>query len=562
MTKSLMQELLGETKKSLATSLRPAVSNSYELQRIMDLPRRALDLSQETVDAVNRTVRRSGAEMSLWPIQTAALVEAAEAGGLFAPIGVGHGKTLITLLLPLAMNSKSTVLLVPAQLKKQLAKEMPEYAKHFHIDPEVIKVFSYSQLSSAKGAMALEEAHPDLIVADEAHKLRRFTSARTKRFMRYMKANPNCRFCGLSGTMTTRSLVDYAHLVELALRKGSPVPNSYYTVQDWCGAIDVDPKEPRSPGALRKLCKEGESVRAGFRRRLVETKGVVATEEGALGTSLIVREAPFKGSEAIKKHIQLLNNTWKIGEDEIESALHAARAKAQLSCGFFYKWEWPDGKDQEWIDKRAEWHTACRQWLSTKARAGLDSPFLLTCAIKRGDIDSYTSKAWKDWKEVKDRPGPDTVAQWVCDSVIQYCIKWADKNKGIIWYKNNAVGEELGKYLPLYDSSKDASQATEDVIVCSIRAHGTGKNMQQYNNNLILSLPPNGTTVEQLFGRTHRPGQKEDEVFIDLMMHTDYLRNTYTKATADAEYMEETTGQKQKILYATKIIGKKRKQGK
>lgn len=530
----------------------PPVPNSYELKRILDLPRRVLDLSSELLDAVNEQVCLPSGTMRLWPIQATALVEAAEMDGLFAPIGVGHGKTLITLLLPLAMGSEATVLLVPAQLKKQLAVEMPKYAEHFRIPMDKITVKSYSDLSSAKGATCLEDLRPDLIVADEAHKLRRPKSARTKRFLRYMRENPGCRFCGLSGTMTTRSLVDYAHLVELALRKGSPVPKGYYNVKDWAGAIDVNPEEPRAPGALKKLCNEGEAVRSGFRRRLVDSKGVVATEEGALGTSLVLNEVKIKPSKKIQNYLRTLSKEWRIDEEEIESAVHYHRVQSQLDNGFYYRWEWPDGEDLEWKEARSEWARACRQWLATKSRSGLDSPFLLTCAIRRGEIDTYTTQCWEAWHAVKDRPGPDTVAQWVCDKVIKYADKWA-KKPGIVWYTHRAVGEKLKDYMRVYDADEDVTGAEEPSIACSIRAHGTGKNLQRYDRNLLLTVPPNGTTLEQLLGRTHRPGQKSDEVWVDWVSHTRYGRYAFDKAYADAQYMEETTGQKQKVLYAKKV---------
>jgi hypothetical protein len=58
---------------------------------------------------------------SLLTIQRLAILEAARVGGGIFPIGVGHGKTLTDLLLPLIMpECKVAVLLLPANLRAQL----------------------------------------------------------------------------------------------------------------------------------------------------------------------------------------------------------------------------------------------------------------------------------------------------------------------------------------------------------------------------------------------------------------------------------------------------------
>ena len=107
------------------------VSKSVEFMRILDIPRRVLKLDE--VPDVTPVFRREGGTMSFWPIQSAALIEAAEADGLFAPVSAGDGKTLISLALPEAMDSKRAVLLVPSQLKKKSEKEIPFYEKHFSL---------------------------------------------------------------------------------------------------------------------------------------------------------------------------------------------------------------------------------------------------------------------------------------------------------------------------------------------------------------------------------------------------------------------------------------------
>ena len=83
-------------------------------------------------------------------------------------------------------------------------------------------------LSRPESADLLEELDPDLIILDEAHNVASFKSARTKRVFQFFRDRPDCRAIVMSGTLTSKSLNDFSHLVELALRDGSPIPTSYF----------------------------------------------------------------------------------------------------------------------------------------------------------------------------------------------------------------------------------------------------------------------------------------------------------------------------------------------
>ena len=622
------------------------VQSSAEFLRIDALDRRVLDL--ENVEDVTPLFAKSG-ELSFRPIQSAALIEAANADGLFAAIGVGWGKELIGLALAEAFGSTNAVYIVPTDLKAQVIREANTfYGKHFHLPLDRITIISYHDLSDANTATILEEINPDAVICNEAHYLRHKESARTKRFMRFAKGHPQCKYAFMSGTMTTRSINDYAHLIELALRKNSPVPRGYREINNWAGALDVKPDYGMAPGVLKRFCAEGETVREGFRRRLVETEGVVATEEGAIGTSLIICKLVPKIPKSVKEQIAHVKKHWEIGGEEITDATTKARVLKQLASGFYYRWAWPnDEPDEEWLEARSNWHREVRQKLS-HASEGLDSPHLLAQAAERyrkweaagrprkdaayylklwegvdriekqrlwdkdhdyyffslwektydeepehvpcgldfpdldnlPDEDYFHKKAyegwlerekskkewdagcWNTWRLVKDRKLPPKETVWVDSFAVDYAIKWAAKQEepAIIWYSSTSLGERIAREggFPLFGGGTDASEIKVKVIVASIRTQGTGKNLQHYCRNLITELPPNGTTVEQTLGRTHRPGQEADEVINDWLGHTPELEDSMGKAIADAEYMEKTTGQKQKLLYATKITKKEK----
>ena len=640
------------------------VTASMEFRRIEALPRRVLDL--DSVQDVTPLFAKSG-ELSFWPIQSAALIEAALMNGLFGMVGVGKGKTLICLALPEAFDSKRAVYLTMPELKEQLGREMHSfYGKHFHLPVNRLHVVAYSELSSAKKAAILESIQPDLIIADEAHCLGRKESARTKRFLRYMEEHPGCRFAALSGTFTTRSITEYAHLAELALRKNTPLPRGYREIRDWAGAIDVKPEYPMSPGVLRRFCRDGESVREGFQRRLAESPGVIITTDSGPETELIIRKTKPEVPEDVERLIKQTKKTWEIEGTEIDTAIDMTKTLKQLSCGFYYRWVWPDDKpDYEWLEARKSWNGEVREKLKHSS-VGLDSPLLVEQAAERyyqwakagfprpapdkrylsgfwnGWLDKFQknynqktsrelvrwvfdgycmwessedqtggtgwksfelgrlvafwnrqckqikesidedllveialdlgrweeegrptpiaakmwqSEFWRAWREVKHRPKPPRKAVWISDFVVDAAIEWARRQSkpAIIWYAWSALGARIahkGRF-PFYGKGTDASESRDPVIVASIRAQSTGKNLQyHFSQNLLTTLPSSGKALEQLLGRTHRSGQKESRVTVDWFAHTHMLEAAMESAREDAVYMQETTGQRQRLLYA------------
>jgi hypothetical protein len=557
---------------------REGVGESPEFFRIRALPRRPMDL--EAFPDLTERYKRPGGTMRLRPVQSASLHDAEKADGLLGPIGCGRGKALTTLLLPTAMKSRRAVLLVPPQLKrKALELDIPALHRHWQINLAGIRVIAYSELSNASCAQLLDEINPDLIVADECHNLRHKSAARTKRFLRFMKEHPACRFAGLSGTITKRSIKDYQHLAELALRKNSPIPCHWGVLEEWAEALDVPrgDAEPMRPGALLAFCSSEELeeiarksptdaqefVRRGFRRRLIETQGVVATEDSDkdVGASLTITGLHPMVPAEVKVAIEALRNKWEIDGDELVDPMSVARVARELAGGFFYRWVWPNGvKDLEWLKARSDWNKELRQILKLN-RKGLDSPLEVIRAILAGKLKS---SFWEAWASVKDRPEPPTEAVWLSEYLVDESKRWAEERcskatPGIIWYSWTAFGERLAKKtgFPLYGpgTKTDPSFADpkkEPVIICSLAAHGTGKDLQKYCRNL-MTTPPGGAAWEQGIARTHRSGQTADEVTVEVFLHTLEMQSAWDNACADARYVEDSQGQKQRILYADKV---------
>jgi hypothetical protein len=588
------------------------VQPSQDLDRIASLPRRKVEFEKDTRAAAAWTEhlrRKDGGDkkcdcverwgyciLELRAIQGWGLECANNANGLLGLVGVGHGKEGLCILAPFAFEKcERAALFLPANLKPQLlTQNFPQWSAHFNVPSlaggaftagrPVLYVLSYHELSNAAATDLLRRIRPDLIILNEAHNLGRPEAARTKRFDRYMKENPKTRLFAVSGTLTKKSIKDYAHLSEYALRDRSPLPLFWPTVDEWAGALDASDR-PAPMGQLRIFCRAGETARDGFRRRLVETEGVVASEEGALDTILrIEARSPADLPAEIEGMIDDVRETWQRPDgEELVDALTKANVCRQLASGFFYRWRWPRQEPEplrvEWLNARKDWRKEVRDALK-RAREHLDSPLLLARAAirwhegfwhiepngERRFVPPHTRNApqptwealcWPRWKENKDKCLPETEAVWVNDFLVRDAAEWAKKHVGIVWYEHGCFGPRVAQLagIPHYGGGPDAStkilsEKAKRSIVASIKAHGTGKNLQMFSRNLIANPPSDGAAWEQLLARTHRPHQKADDVIADVYRHTEEMCEAFDRAVSRARYIQETTGSKQKLLYA------------
>ena len=118
-----------------------------------------------------------------------------------------------------------------------------------------------------------------------------------------------------------------------------------------------------------------------------------------------------------------------------------------------------------------------------------------------------------------------------------------------MWTEHVAFGEQFGANY--YGAGTELTNV-EGPVVLSVKAHGEGKNLQRWSRNLAVSCPSSGKAWQQLLGRTHREGQEADAVTADIYFHTQVLRDAWDTAVEDAHYLQDTTANRQKILYANR----------
>lgn len=548
------------------------IAPDTETMRILSLP----EVAASEVD-LTPSLRLPAGRVSLRPVQNTALHAIGHNRGLLGVIGVGHGKSLIALLAGTVLGSKLALVLAPASTVGQLRKTLAEARAHFRIPPT--HVLSYATLSRPEGTRLLEDymegvADRDVVlVADEAHRLKRHESARTKRVIRFLTKHPEIAFVALSGTMTAKSLKDFAHLAAMALKNNSPVPRDRAHLEAWSECMDVkgrpgpqhwsivSPLFERYTQGASPFQYSGETrsklVRQAFRERLRTSPGVITTQEGSIGCSLRLRavQVPLPADVELALQRVIDSGDDPAGEPIPDDAT-AWRVKRHLCQGFYYRWVWPDGiEDKVWLDARRAWGRHVRAELEQRAAEGYDSPLLVSNRVERELAQGRSAplhRAWQRWKGEKDKPAPPVEAVWVNPFLVQHAVAWvrAQKKSVILWYDSLAVEEALrATGLPVYGAGAEIPSKAHDCAM-SIQAHGVGKNLQPWSTMLVMSPPSSGHTWEQLLGRLHRQGQEADEVECYIYQHAPAFVDAMIQAVEDGRYIQDTTGNAQKLCYA------------
>jgi hypothetical protein len=371
-----------------------------------------------------------------------------------------------------------------------------------------------------------------------------------------------------------------------ALKERAPVPVTFQDLLDWGEALAFDPLHDEEPMVhAGALCLLGEPIREGFRKRLVESPGVIVLDSpSTVRASLTIQEvtSSITVPDNIEDAFHKLRTTWETpGGEVITSALEFARHAQEMVLGFYYRWVWPDNQpDFEWLLARRAWRQLVRHIIRYGYRGtDFDTELQVWNAVAAGHVpDSAPSKSelgimqpFKTWSAIKDRVDPQTEAVWLSEYMVDFAEEWVNRKPlaptdvwghrggGICWVAQDAVFQKLrhrlGTSLTFGGGDDHISQASgEHSIVASVHAHREGKNLQAFSRALVLSAPPGGQGWEQMMGRMHREGQTADEVTIEVMFHCVEQWNAFQQALRDARYAQETQGMRQKLLYADSIL--------
>jgi len=612
-------EHLGELRPTGQSSAKGRVANTAEFRRVYSLGRRPQGLPAWMVEEMTEWLKTEDGTWTLREVQAQALRELYDFGGVFVAAGVGHGKTLISLLAAMVVEAERPTLVVPAALRQKTLDEARDvYSEHWEIpvvgewdDPAAqLKVISYEMLGRAEKADWLDRRKPDLLIFDEVHKLKNRTAAVTRRVARFMaehKPTKDVRVVAMSGTVTQRKLADFAHVMSWCLGpEHSPVPQVKEELETWGRAVDRKVERRPDPGALTQLVEKAawqeacavkhpthrateqlKIVRSGLYDRFAATKGVIYTTTASVEASIYMGVLPIECGET-KDAIEVMRETKSLamtfGEHfETEETPEAVRDELlpqdtwrisrQMALGFYYVWDPP--APVEWMTARKAWRRFAREVIGDDPEhSPYDSELTVINAVDRIEAD----KPWhidnpamlaegiphlSAWREVRDAFTPNPVPRWFTDEPLEAIVASLRPNQPtLVWVEHRCVGEKLADMLGVpYFANKGLSSDGQSIeqwdttrhAVVSIAANSTGRNLQGWHRNLVVTPMPNGGAWQQMMGRTHRQGQENDEVYFRRVVACETNEDDYLKALNDAEYVELMTGEPQKLRMADKI---------
>jgi hypothetical protein len=571
-------EVQASLQRQIRRDFKNDVPDTPELRRVLSLPRRVWETDvienvgtvEDLAAQLSGFLRTPDGEQTLWPLQAKALQEAHDLGNLFGPIPVGDGKTLITYLAPTLLRAERPLLVVPAKLGKKTRREFGELQEHWQA-PGRYPIVSYEKVSREGGTKLLEDEHPDLLVFDEVHRLKNKNAAVTRRITKWMKEHPHTRVVALSGTITLRSLLDFAHVLAWCLPAPlRPLPQTPRELEAWAAAVDeIKSEEKRMAaglGALVLFCNDEEraagrdGVRSAIRRRIQETPGVVASKGQDVKASLNITLQLVDGyNERTHELAQGLNegvqpNGEIITDEDLSTRWRMMRT---LTSGFWYEWQPPP--PAEWLKARRAWKKCVRVWLN-KHIPGMESELLVTKRAAAGELDDGAKVLYGAWLDVRGTYEPNVVPVWEDDAMVRRVRAWTKAHTGIVWVSEVALGERLESELGLpyfhrmgLDRNKrpiEEALPADGCIVASVGGNSEGRNLQAWRDNVVVSPPPTGTVWEQMLGRTHRPGQTADEVWFDVLIGCRVEWLCWLQALRDARYASRIENPK-KLTYAT-----------
>lgn len=354
------------------------------------------------------------------------------------------------------------------------------------------------------------------------------------------------RVIGMSGTITTQTPKDFAHIAHMCLPGGNaPVPSTYVELDRWHLALGASVTEGARlhPGVLlQAFCDARENgldptqaARKGYGRRLFETPGVVGTTDDGVKASLQIGAHDAPASAAIDDAFAMLRGDrercqvnwdlesiargepahtgdirysgWKLPPcegheqqwqcvDGIEIYRHAL----ELALGFFYI---PKEKPPPyWLEARGYWRRFVRSRISLGkldselevANAALAFPVTIDEMRASNGEDPHKdprvggAHPYTHWVTIRDSYRLEKKATWICDSVLKSSADWLHSNsRGILWTRHVAFGKRLAEFcnVPYFgQEGRDAKGVYLDQVALA---------SDKFNGPIIASLDANKT---------------------------------------------------------------------
>lgn len=514
---------------------------------------------------------------------------------------------------------KKILLLIPSPLVEQLTKRDLQWArKKFPMTCPVrilagkpktqrlavakskapgLYISTYSLLSTVDAVDLLNSVDPGLIILDECHYVKEYRTPRTKRLFNFIKEKQP-QLVAMSGTITSKTIKEYHHIIRACLDEGSPLPRSVNQMMDLAELVDAGvesitgqqaaPWEPFRQWARQNFSEErypgiSSGFRKAFQKRFLSASGVVKGEDAEVNASILVEtlDCPAPEKKLTEYMAKVTDEYLTPDGEEIECAMLTHKWLFELTAGFYNNLVWPSSEDlarrknigprdarhllkrsQTWHEAQQEYFKVLRPFLQGYPPAGLETPLAVAKNMSVHESRDVDRCVYDRWKAAKDldfigRVERDSIPVRVDPYKINVAKQWAaDKKGGIIWVHHQEIGKWLKEELPhaLYCPAgtkeiEDPANANK-ICIASIAAHSTGKNLQHFTDQLFLQLPRPSKTMEQALGRLHRPGQLADCVGVSIFRATEFDHACLAACLKDTNYVQQTTGTRMKLLLA------------
>lgn len=478
--------------------------------------------------------------------QSLALGALSEAGGLspsrgsLIQLNIGEGKTLVSFLAARVLGAKAPLVVVMASIKHQTLADIERY-RAMGFDFPTPRVCSYRELSSKNWAQRLTP-DIDLVICDEAQKLKNTQAGVTTRIVEHCRSRP-ARLVVLSANIVTDSIMNIWHLADVGLGDESPLPRLAADAASWAGALDAGVLPQNRVSAKEFLDWPGSDfegtvlarARAAWIRRVAETRGVYIQPPAPNPLPLVIGEFPIKVPGKAAGMLDEMRATWTRPDGhQLLLASEYTMAAKTLAYGYFHYWaEYPG----EW------WYDARKRF------AG----FIGSCKTRHGAsmaTDGDVIRAYPNaepvlaWRAAQAQWQPTPKVEWVDDGACREVAAWVAESPGrIAWYRYPALGEMLAKhahrsvgFYPAGSAHGKKLVAGRGAAIASWPSHGTGLNLQRFWEAVTLESPVGADKVNQMIGRLRRYGQTETVQWW-FPLHTPEIENAWMKTIERAEQL-------------------------
>jgi hypothetical protein len=450
------------------------------------------------------------------------------------------------------MRAERALVIVPGSLVAKTTAAFATLAQSW-AKPRPYRVISKESLQVESGAQYLDHYQPDLIVIDESDTLSNYRAAAPARIDRHLIGRPHVRVVAMTGTPARKSIMGYWHILWWCLRLtagGAPMPESHDEASMW--ALALDDHKGRRP-AFGPLGTTLDNAREWYRRRLVETPGVVIVDEDSCDAPLtirlrIAREDPMLDQVYERFLVEMENPAGM----PVSDPFSRWRLDGQLGLGLYSRWNPPP--PDAWYEARRNVARFVRNQVenSRYSHRPLDTEAQVLNRYPSAPVVTH-------WREIKPTFEGVTETVWLSRSGIDSCLDWLratelDGRIGIIWSGSVAFGRALAREADLeYYGSGDGARLlhapTTRSLVASYSANMRGFDMQPWTRQLIAMPPQSGKLLEQIFGRSHRRGQ-DSAVIVDVLVTSGGTLDLVEAALSESTKVRDVDSLTQKIMRA------------